>query len=273
MRFAGSGHSEELSLTLLLLFACCLLVATTACSTDAPSKIASARRYLDVFEFDRLQTDLIHSKFVLLDIPVVCDHLGISSQQVARVHALFRTPMKNIPGVSDLLQERKALEVPEADRKTVAERHRTALQHLISNYHEAELTRILDARQASRLSELLVQMRGPVLLLYAPWKADIRLSDEQVLRIEATVGAADKTIQPMLAQYGRSFISGVHGDQSREEIAECLRVLLQERDTAILVHLTDEQRESFLSLQGARISIEWKAEDMLKEPFQNDPSM
>lgn len=268
MRSAISAHSKAPLSRCLLLLGCGILAICSASSAGQHPDVVSARRYIDPFEFDRLQTDLVRSKLVLLDQQTVREHLGVSSQQLDSIRELVSTPVRDIPGVSDLFEQRKARQESDSVGQTTVQTYRTALQQLIAKYHEKGLSTILNAPQLDRLSELLVQMRGPVILMHSPWKGQIALSEKQALRIKEALSTADKKVQPLLAQYFRSFIGGSEGDLSREKIANRLREYLQARDGAILSILTDDQREKFRSFQGTKFAIQWQVDEILKDPFQ-----
>ena len=82
-------------------------------------------------------------------------------------------------------------------------------------------------------------------------------------------------IIPALQKFGRGFISGYgpgENEQTREremnDLITRLRRMITERDNKILNALSDDQRKTWIGLQGEPLQIEWSPWDLLKVPFE-----
>jgi hypothetical protein len=240
----------------------------------------SARRYVDHFEFDRHREDLLSDQFRLFSHPVVQAELKLSSVQVVCAEKTWRTPDKEVPNVVQLLSARKEQmarpNLTEQERKAISDESLRRCNDLRSEFLQQKLREFLDLKQRQRLDELLIQMRGPVLIAVDPrLTTSLRVPSNQLAAIKNVISETDKQIIPCLARFGRGFISGFEANETAADrdgemkglIADIER-LLTSRDDQILQLLTEEQRQRWKVLQGTPLRIQWDPWEFLLEPFE-----
>jgi hypothetical protein len=129
---------------------------------------------------------------------------------------------------------------------------------------------ILSDRQRDRLQELLVQMRGPAIIMIDPeMRETLAITSNQYATMTAAYSNACDHIRPKLQWYGRQQIAGLsRGETMNARMSECddlrreLVKLLDRRDALLLESLTESQRATFMSLQGKSLHIGWEDHDL-----------
>ena len=138
------------------------------------------------------------------------------------------------------------------------------------------LSDILTPQQLQRLSQLLLQMKGPVLIAFdSTIQEQLGLTSDQRESISQSMRHYEQFRLPFVLRYGRQMVAGIT-DQTVEErkaevdaLALAITQLLKERDHDILHTLTEEQRHKFQELQGASLKITWPQYEMvLGETFK-----
>ena len=247
---------------------------------DLPAA-ATARRYIDIFELTRYREDLVSDQYGLLSQPVVQAELKISPSQALAIKKAWWGPHdKEIPGLAEFTSRHKEKiarpNLTKEERLALNDEARRGVSDLTSKFLRQQLREILDAKQRQRLEELLVQMRGPVLIVVDPTLASrLDVRSDQLTAIKNVISETDKQIGPTLAKFGRGFISGMGAgetEQSRdremkEAITQLMR-LIPERDSRILKSLTESQGKHWRALQGAPIQIQWDPWEFLLSPFE-----
>jgi hypothetical protein len=148
-----------------------LLVAS--CAAQEPSR--TARRPIDCFEIGRLsegsdaETELVTTRFRLLERAEVCADMRLSQEQSSAVRRLYATPWEQIPGVPELRAQHKAAKqqggLTEGDRESLNLASSRGIGKIVAQFHAQQVQAILSAQQADRLEQLVLQARGPLLLV------------------------------------------------------------------------------------------------------------
>jgi hypothetical protein len=140
---------------------------------------------------------------------------------------------------------------------------------IISLFHEQKLQEILTQRQRARLDELIIQMRGPILLaLLDPLAVQVELDATERAAVAQLLRVGVAEIAPRVK--GLAQVLERSGAESAEGIARAasLRRVLQKRDAAILAALRPQQRALFEKLQGRPLPLSWDAAKLLGLPFK-----
>ena len=267
---------------IILIVACVL----AGCKPRTPGP--SARLYLDVFEIERYAShadplaSLITTRFRLLERSEVQIDLGLSQDQMLAIRTAYNIPLEGIPGLSDEIAERKEQkgDVSEDERRTYDLESGRRVRRRMADFYGKKLIAILTPQQYGRLEELLRQAHGPVVILVQTNLASaLAIHPEQMKNLATQVHDADREIIPALQKFGRGFIAD-HGPGETEETREremnelltSLRRMISLRDTKILDALSEDQRETWMKLQGRRLRVEWAPWDLMKTPFEEDDS-
>jgi len=201
--------NEKRILTTLALV--CVLSGCRAITSES-----SARRYLDMFEISKqspaaAQADLTHIRFYLLERPEVQEDLAVSPNQLLQIKQTYTTPYNEIPELNAFIanqkEERNA--VPENQRMEHNRESARGIARLFGRYARERLGEILTPQQKQRLDQLILQTRGPVLLLVQTnLSSALSLTTEQIKTLSTWTEDADEKIVPELREFLRGFISG-----------------------------------------------------------------
>ena len=246
----------------------------------------TARRLVDSFEIARLsdvsepQTELVTTRFRLLERAEVCSDLGLSQGQSNAVHRVFETPWEQVPGLAEFRAQQKA----SRQEPGLSEEKRVSLNlassrgrgRIIAQFRSQQLRAILAPQQVERLEQLTLQARGPAMLAVDTNLAStLKLSSEQMRRMHDVVRQADEKITPVLQKFGRGFWAGYPANetdatrtQEMNALIPQLEQMIGERDQSILRILTPEQNAQFKARQGTRLLIQWDPRDFMREPFE-----
>jgi hypothetical protein len=268
------------------LTACGILLA----GCQAPEKSQSARRYIDFFEIGRVspatdpQTETLKTRFRVLERPEAQADLGLSQEQIASVLKAYQAPSDQIPGLKEFIAQRRAAkqrtDLTEEERKAQNLESSRQIGKITTEFHTQELQRILTSPQKDRLNQIVLQVRGPVLLVVDAESASaLGIDTGQMEQMREVVRTTDQEMIPTLQKFGRGFISGysqneTEQDRTREmnELIPQLEQMMRRRDDRILQILTAQQRERFKMRQGKPLSIPWDSGDFLREPFEKRDS-
>jgi hypothetical protein len=222
------------------------------------------------------------TRFRLLERPEVRADLGLSNDQMHAIRTAYKTPWKEIPGFGNFIAEQKEKKaaLSEDDRKTANLESSRGISRRTADFHGQKLSEILTPRQHERLGQLLIQARGPVMIMVQTNLAcALAITSEQMTNLTARVHEADRDIIPDLQRFGRGFISGYgpgESEKTREremkELIHRLLRLISARDNQILESLSDDQRRKWFDLQGKPLHIEWRPLDLMRTPFENEAS-
>lgn len=248
----------------------------------------TARLYLDMFEIERYaphadaQASLMTTRFRLLERSEVQVDLVLSQDQMQAIRAACKTPWKGIPGLGDFIAEQKKVKegLSEDDRKAANMESSRGISRRTADFHSQKLSQILTPQQGERLSQLLIQAHGPVMIMVETnLVSALAITPEQMTNLIAQVRQADREIIPDLQKFGRGFISGYGPGETEEtrdremkELITRLRRLISERDNRILGVLSDDQKKIWSSLQGKPLQIDWSSWDLMKTPFEKEGS-
>jgi uncharacterized membrane-anchored protein YjiN (DUF445 family) len=190
-----------------------------------------------------------------------------------KVMEAFKTPINRIPGLSTFMlaqQARSREETLDPEQARAIERETVqGMGRIISLFHEQKLQEILTQRQRARLDELIIQMRGPILLaLLDPLAVQVELDATERAAVAQLVRVGVAEIAPRVK--GLAQVLERSGAESAEGIARVasLRRALQKRDAAILAALRPQQRALFEKLQGRPLPLSWDAAKLLGLPFK-----
>jgi len=222
------------------------------------------------------------TRFRLLERPEVQTDLGLSQDQMHAIRPAYKTPWKEVPGLSDFIAEQKEKKagLSEDDRKAANLESSRGISRRTADFHGQKLSEILTPQQHERLGQLLIQAHGPVMIMVQTNLAfTLAITPEQMTNLTAQVHEADREIIPDLQKFGRGFISGYgpgENEKTREremkELINRLRRLISKRDKEILETLSDNQRQKFSALQGKPLRIEWSPWALMKTPFEKEDS-
>jgi len=223
----------------------------------------------------------VRDQYRLLTQGVVQAELKVSAKQAVALEKAWNTPGKETPGLAEFIASHRK----NRDRPNLTEQERLALNaevsrgiaRLCDELLQQKLREILEPKQRQRLDELLIQMRGPVLIVVDPRLASrLDIRSDQMTTIKGVVSETDKQFIPSLKKFGRGFISGFgpsesEQDRDREmkELIDRLGRLIKDRDDRILQLLTEEQAQRWKALQGTPIQIRWNPWEFLLEPFDS----
>ena len=246
-----------------------------------PQPAYTARRYIDMFELDRSPKDFLSDRYRLLAQAVVQTELKLSPTQAAAIEKAWNTPEKEIPGLTEFIAGYRK----DRDRPNLTKRERTVLNteairgitKLCDDFHQQKLREILEPKQRQCLDELLIQMRGPILIVVDPRLASrLGIGSDQITAIKGVVSETDKQFIPSLKKFGRGFISGYGPNESEQDrdremkgLIDRLGRLIKNRDERILQLLTEEQAKRWKALQGTPVPILWNPWEFLLEPFDS----
>jgi hypothetical protein len=248
-------------------------IQAPAIQAPAVAGRASARRYVDLFELEPRATDITMHKYALLEQLKVQRALYLFAGQMEKVMEAFKTPINRIPGLSTFMlaqQARSREETLDPEQARAIERETVqGMGRIISLFHEQKLQEILTQRQRARLDELIIQMRGPILLaLLDPLAVQVELDATERAAVAQLLRVGVAEIAPRVK--GLAQVLERSGAESAEGIARVasLRRALQKRDAAILAALRPQQRALFEKLQGRPLPLSWDAAKLLGLPFK-----
>jgi hypothetical protein len=254
------------------------------CSAQEPSR--SARRCIDLFEIGRLsdatdpQTELVTTKFRLLERVEVCSDMGLSQEQSNAVRRIYETPWEQIPGLTEFRALQKAArqkaDLTQEERASLNRASSRGIGRISAQFRAQQIRLILSPQQVERLEELVLQARGSVLIVIdTNLAAALKLGPEQMQRMRDAMGQADEKMIPAFQQFGRGFLAGYSANETadtrtREMKAQIpkLRRMVEERDEALKRVLTPEQQSRLKAQEGKPLPIEWDPWEFMKPPFE-----
>jgi len=253
-----------------------LMLAQFAASCPCLGDDGSARRYAEFMGYDDL-----FLTFCLLERGDVQHELKMTAKQVAIVKHVPRATAREIPGLMELLAENRKRQsdptLSASDKEKLAKAATSDMKSHVEAYQRKELSATLSAHQRQRLSELLMQMRGPIAILNdLAISSKLQLSEKQRAELEDTVKHYEVGLGWLRARYGRQQISGLHKNETREDRQKELEALFvvihaieKERDADLLVELTPEQLALWSTIQGRLFPIAWPPTSFSDFPFGN----
>ena len=176
------------------------------------------------------QTNLADNSYALLGRPEVRTDLAMTSNQVASFRKMLDTKPDGRPSLANLL----------------------------------------DAQQQQRLRQLMLQMKGPVMVALDPeLQKQLSLTPEQRKSLTQSIEHYEYFRIPFVRRYGRQLVAGITDQTIEERKAELdalaleITQIVKERDQDILRILTEEQRQKFLELEGQVLTISWPEHDLV----------
>jgi hypothetical protein len=236
----------------------------------------SARRYAEFAEV--AEYDDTFQSFLLLERKEVQKELGMSTEQTARVTRICHASDQDVPGLLELMAQYRKRQsdstISTSDQEKPRESFKSDVKNCIDAYQRKELSATLSANQRQRLSELVMQMRGPIVFLEETVSSRLQLSSQQKEEMKATVKDYDGELKWLQGRYGRQQIKGIHKYESladRQEELQALFVVIRaierERDANLLVELTAEQATSWATIRGRLFPIAWPPTSVSDFPF------
>lgn len=250
------------------------LVLAVGCAV-AYGDDGSARRYCDPC------TDDTSRMFFLLGRREVQKDLALTTDQVGRLQRTAQKAPKDIPSFREFAASVKKLMadpmLSAPDRHKLVELYVTASASLISTYQRKELSQTLSAKQMQRLRELLIQMRGPMILIEdSALVRAVHLSDEQLAEMKETIKRDEAPLATFRRRMGRQMIAGLSAGetiQNREKeinlLCGVVRALESQRDYDLFSSLKHEQKSLWTRLSGSPLSIDWPLESPWQDPFHD----
>lgn len=271
--------------TFTLLVAALLLAG---CAAQEPSR--SARRPIDFFEIGRLsdvtdpQTELVTTKFRLLERAEVCSDMGLSQEQSNAVRKVYETPWEQIPGLTEFRAQQKAARqqaaLTQEERASLNRASSRGIGRITAEFRTQQIQAILSPQQVERLEQLVLQARGPLMLVIdTNLAAALKLRPDQMQRMHDAVQQADEKMLPALQKFGRGFWAGYSANETADTrtrkmnaLILRLRRMVEERDEALTRVLTPEQQSQLKAQEGKLLPIEWDPWEFMKEPFEKTNS-
>lgn len=270
---------------ILTLTGCAMLL--TVCQAQSTNQ--SARRYVDFFEIDRVsqatdpQTEIVKTQFRVLERPEAQADMGLSQEQIASLKKAYQAPDGKIPGLQEFIAERRASKKAGLTQEERTSRNlETSRQmgRITARYQSQELQHVLILSQQARLRQIVLQVRGPVLVvLDTNLASELGVDSHQLDEMRGVVSNSDREMIPLFQKFGRGFISGYGANETEQtrtremnELVPHLRQMVSQRDDGILRILTAQQTEHFRSLQGKSLSIQWDAGEFMRLPFEKKDS-
>ncbi len=134
----------------------------------------------------------------------------------------------------------------------------------------SQLQAVLDPPQMVRLNQLLIQMRGPVIIVTdTNIQSQLQLSADQTATLSNTVSRYEFWRWPFINRYGRQQVAGIVRQSMDERLAEldalylATTEIIKDRDKDLLHTLSNEQRRVFEQLGGRPLSIAWPKHTMV----------
>jgi len=271
--------------TFTLLVAALLLAG---CAAQEPSR--SARRPIDFFEIGKLsdvtdpQTELVTTKFRLLERAEVCSDMGLSQEQSNAVRRVYETPWEQIPGLTEFRAQQKSArqkaDLTEEERASLNRASSRGIGRITAEFRTQQIQAHLLPQQVDRLEQLVLQARGPLILVIdTNLTVVLRLSPEQMQRMRDVVRQADEKMIPALQKFGRGFWAGYSANETADTrtremnaLIPRLRRMVEERDEALTRVLTPEQQRRLKAQEGKPLPIEWDPWEFMKQPFEKTNS-
>jgi len=268
-----------------------LLVGALLLAGCAPQDVSgTARRSIDRFEIGRLsevsdtQTELVTTRFRLLERAEVCSHLKLSQEQSNAVRRTYVTPWEQIPGMAEFRAQQKTAkqkgDLTEEERKSLNLASSRGIGIIAAQFRAQQIQAILSTQQIDRLEQLMLQARGPLMLVIDTNLATaLKLAPQALQRMRDAVKQADEKIIPGLQKFGRGFWAGYSPNETQatrtremNALIPQLQQMIEERDQRILRILTPEQNDQFKARQGIPLPIQWDPWDFMREPFEEKNS-
>ena len=138
------------------------------------------------------------------------------------------------------------------------------------------MSAVLSADQKKRLDQLVIQMRGPIVMVEDPEIAsELQLSEKQRAEQADTVKHYQKGLAWLQGRYGRKQIGGLRVGETLEDRKKelgamfvVIRAIERERDADLLVGLTPEQLRLWRKIQGKPFPIAWPPTSVSDSPFE-----
>jgi len=270
---------------ILTLTGCAMLL--TVCQAQSTNR--PARRYVDFFEIDRVspatdpQTEIVKTQFRVLERPEAQVDMGLSQEQIASLKKVYQAPSEQIPGLQEFISQQRASKKADLTPEERASRNLETFRQMgkiTARYQSQELRDILTLAQQGRLKQIVLQVRGPVLLvLDTNLSSEMGVDSHQMDEMRAVVSKADREMIPLFQKFGRGFISGYAANETEQTrtremngLIPRLQQMVRQRDDGILRILTAQQAEHFRTLQGKLLSIQWEAGEFMRLPFEKKNS-
>lgn len=235
--------------------ALCAFIAIVVLGCGRPMKAIIKplpfRRYVDEFELRPSVNLLTDTKLFLLTLPQVQKELTLSRKQADAIRQGSRgsspEPRAQIAAICQ------------------AEGKREGIAGVLSQEAEAVLAATLTEQQASRLDELLLQMRGPLLILYhSRLETTLGITSRQKQAMSAICRNAHPPIASGTQEVGRGLFAGAipPGSNTSSEAlrrrAAAVAALVRRRDGALVEVLTARQEAQLSASMGETFSATWE---------------
>jgi hypothetical protein len=239
----------------------CWLIFTSLTSAQ------TARHYLDLYE-----DEFSHDRLRLLDRPEVQRDLALTTNQITALSRCWHAKKDEIPGLPKMIrehqQELSGIDSNDQRRSEILQKHNVEYSAILAAHQSNSVVTILTSNQAARLTQLLVQMRGPVIILYDRGIQDtLQITADQKEDLKRSLNYYSPTFSEMIRRYGRQQVSGIvrETEEEREQELDALALattaLLKDRDRDILLGLSEEQRKHFSELEGPPLAVDWPKHD------------
>lgn len=257
------------------LISCFIMIGAQVCYLMADD--GSARRYAS------LDRDWVTCKYFLLSQPAVQKDLNLTQLQIKSLESAMSSSPTNIPAIAEFRRTQKQLLVDaqtDEERQKIRRAGNERMHNIFNQNSENAIEKTLSTNQTKRLGELLLQMKGPhVLLEDAELGRQLNLTQEQTNRLSQT---SDSYSQFLCLLRHRYLGLQIQTERKREradidsEMASVSRVIKEiekDRDSALLSVLNENQQQSWSNLCGKPLSIDWEPDYFSSVPFEDNNSV
>ena len=214
---------------------CNILAAAEAKRANSTPKAARGKQTQREKRADNqaaLPVEPVSPGLFLLRDPVVQRELKLTDRQIAAAGALAAE-------FNDLIWRFRDASV---DSEVAMKEAR-----LVNSQLEPRLAELLDAKQRTRLEDIVLQVQGTDALAYSSAAAKLSLTDEQQAKIAKLTAAARETMSKLRAQLGTG--------KDQAELNRRAATLQTGVQGDVQGVLTKPQRELWIELRGASIDI------------------
>jgi len=232
----------------------------------------SARRYVCT------QTDPILCKYFLLSTKQVQAHLKLTEVQIKSLESKMLGSTDSIPGIMELRRSREQklkAALSDEERLQIRRAGNEKATSLIYEDWVAGLQSTLTPTQAISLNALLLQMKGPLVILEdTNLFQRLGLSKDQIGGLKDISEQYAQLLSLLRHRYLGLQINPIRRDRSEVDVNSEMRCLIREikdvemdQDSELLHELNPEQRRLWKGLCGPPVSIDWKEGWFTDVPF------
>ena len=234
----------------------------------------SARRYAS------LDRDSATCKYFLLSEPTVKKDLGLTQPQINSLESAWSSSPTNLPAFVEFHHlNKQLLEAAHTDeeRRKIRKDGNEKMQGFFNQLLVNGLEKNLSTNQIKRLGELLLQMKGPyVLLENTKLGQQLNLTPEQTNQLIQASDSYNQFLSLLRHRYlglqiqTERKMERADIDSEMASVSHVISGVEKDQDAALLAVLNESQRNIWNNLCGKPLSINWKPDYFSSTPFENN---